>query len=69
MTAFSALVAHLASTERQGFSGLIPLCSILWPEKYSNAVDRCPSKATRSEPLTDTGLRRGFLPLKFPGGM
>lgn len=57
MTAFSALGAHLASTERRGFSGTIPLGSILYPVKYVNVADRCPSKATQSAPLTDTGLR------------
>jgi hypothetical protein len=56
MTAFSASGAHLVSTERHGFSGVIPLCSILWPKKNENAVDRCSSKATLSAPLlTDAG--------------
>lgn len=58
MTAFSASRGHLASIKRQGYSGMIRVCSILWPIKYANIADRCLSQATWSALLSDAGLRQ-----------
>lgn len=49
MTTFHTLGEHLVPTELHGFSGVIPLYDVPWPEKHENTADRrCSSKASLS---------------------